>query len=365
MNTETNVTAAEIDAMTAKRLNQFVLENDLDNMPENFIDMSLTDKQQTVKAILFGGDLPAAAADPEPTAPEPKPAKAAPAKKAPAKKAAKKAPAKKAAPAKKPGTALTPAKMVKAGKADIVAVSMPAIKFENITTEAEAVKLAQDLVEVGDYALFHLGGVFARMADEGWYMGHSDFKKCCEAEFNVRYRKAAYLMKIFRTITEKGIDWQDVSKVGWTKLKELLPVITPQNAKAWAEKAANLSTYALIEHVKSTKADTPTPVKEVATKTFKLHADQKQIVEEALKDAREKADTDVDSVALELICTQYLSEGGITIATKPNPVDAKKVMQDFFAENAKTKAGIQTIVDLLTEYFPDTDVSLEVPDDYE
>ena len=44
-------------------------------------------------------------------------------------------------------------------------------------------------------------------------------------------------------------------------------------------------------------------------KTFKLHEDQKEIVEGALGLAKQKSGTAVDTVALELICQQFMGTG--------------------------------------------------------
>jgi hypothetical protein len=44
-------------------------------------------------------------------------------------------------------------------------------------------------------------------------------------------------------------------------------------------------------------------------KTFKLHSDQKEIVEAALQNVKQHTGTKVDTVALELICQQYMGTG--------------------------------------------------------
>ena len=44
-------------------------------------------------------------------------------------------------------------------------------------------------------------------------------------------------------------------------------------------------------------------------KTFKLHGDQMEIVEAALKNVKDKTGTRYDTVALELICQQYMGTG--------------------------------------------------------
>jgi hypothetical protein len=44
-------------------------------------------------------------------------------------------------------------------------------------------------------------------------------------------------------------------------------------------------------------------------KTFKLHPDQKEIVEAAIQDVKQHTGTNADTVALELICQQYMGTG--------------------------------------------------------
>ena len=44
-------------------------------------------------------------------------------------------------------------------------------------------------------------------------------------------------------------------------------------------------------------------------KTFKLHPDQKEIVEAAIQDVKQHTGTNADTVALELICQQHMGTG--------------------------------------------------------
>lgn len=338
--TSHEITSDEIDAMSSKRLHQFVLENDIDSLPDYFIDLKPGEKKQAVKSVLFGGDMPKHIPD------KGKPAKKAASKKAPVGVKASKAKGTAVAIAPKTGEVLPP----------VTAFDLPEITFSDITTETQAVEVAKQMVEVGDYALFHLGGIFCRMADQKWFMGYSDFKECCEAEFGVRYRKAAYLMKIYRTIDEKGIAWQDVVKCGWTKLKELLPILTPGNAKKWAEKAQGMSTVALIEHVNAAQKKSGETPKTVQTKTFTLYEDQKVIVNAALADAKLKGSTDFDAVALELICQEYLGSTGLLMPDK--------IVLTFFKSMAGSKEGLERVIGLMNDYFPDVTVELDIPETY-
>ena len=51
------------------------------------------------------------------------------------------------------------------------------------------------------------------------------------------------------------------------------------------------------------------PVTNTVKKTFKLHPDQKEIVEAALKHAKEKSGTASDTVALEYVCQEVMGSG--------------------------------------------------------
>ena len=57
------------------------------------------------------------------------------------------------------------------------------------------------------------------------------------------------------------------------------------------------------------------PVTNTVKKTFKLHPDQKEILEAALEDAKQRSGTKFDTVALEYVCYGYM--GTSPLATKP------------------------------------------------
>ena len=61
-------------------------------------------------------------------------------------------------------------------------------------------------------------------------------------------------------------------------------------------------------------------------KTFKLHPDQKEIVEDALEDAKKRSGTKFDTVALELVCQEYMgtASAGYTTAKAALTAELKK-----------------------------------------
>ena len=66
-------------------------------------------------------------------------------------------------------------------------------------------------------------------------------------------------------------------------------------------------------------------------KTFKLHPDQKKIVEVALKDSKSKSGTKSDTVALEYVCQGYMgtSPSGYKNAKAALTAEFKKAGDEF------------------------------------
>lgn len=367
-----NMTADEVDAMSTKRLNQFVLENGVEDLPDYFPSLKPADKKQAVKVVLFGksaGDMPTFTPVKGETKPKvkakttkdvsqhiPKSKSAVKTKAKPKGKVLAKKETSKAV-AKTPKQEILPP----ASGTMIGTVSLPAVELIDIETEAEAADVAKNLLGIGDYATYHLGGIFCKMADEKWFMGHPTFKECCDVEFGVQYRKAAYFMQIFRTLNDKGIKWQDVISVGWTKLKEMLDVMDASNAVEWATKAKGMSTVELIEHIKKTKSKKGQKVLSAPTtfnKVFKLHPDQKEVVDAALADAKIKGDTEVDTVALELICQQFLGE------PMGKPMTPEKIIAEYFAKEAGTTDGLKMLMKIIDKEFSDVSMELDIPESY-
>jgi len=77
-------------------------------------------------------------------------------------------------------------------------------------------------------------------------------------------------------------------------------------------------------------------------KTFKLHADQEQIVEAALKNVKEKTGTSVDTVALELICQQHMGTG-ISFPSLKADMNAQ------FKKSSDTPEFVETLIKLAEE----------------
>lgn len=242
-------------------------------------------------------------------------------------------------------------------------------RLENLT-EDEALPFARELTETSEFSEFKLGGVLSKIQTEGWFGDHQNFKVMVQTEFGFGYRKAMYLVSIYHNLVEANVPWSKVSKVGWTKLKELAAVLNPGNVDEWVAKAQSMKFEDLKLYLKNMNKPSSEMVskdiKTITTKTFKLHEDQKETVDAALEKAKESSNTDVDTVALEYICIEYLNQ---TSKAKPSPkaATAALTLEDQFTAILKKHGGskgeaLEEIFKAFDAVFPDVTIDVTLPE---
>lgn len=198
-------------------------------------------------------------------------------------------------------------------------------EIENLKAD-KAFKMVPTLLDNIDRDYFRLGGVLAKVQSEGWFMEkqHETFRAFVEADCGIAYRKAMYLIQIYNGLVESGVAWELVGHLGWTKLKELAPILTTDNVIEWVAVAEGMTVLQLQEHIKASSkgvdsGNSPdagaSDAKATTTMTFKLHEDQKTTVRDALDKAKHESATDVDSVALEYIAMDYLGSSKLKAVT--------------------------------------------------
>jgi len=222
----------------------------------------------------------------------------------------------------------------------------------------KAFALVPKLLDTIEHDYFRLGGVLSAIQAGGWFMdkGHETFRSFVEAEAGVEYRKGMYLIEIYNGLVESGVAWDQVKHLGWTKLAALAKILSPENVDAWVEVADGLTVLQLKEHIKeSTKGESSTMSPEVSEKssstttmTFKLHADQKATVREALDKAKHESGTEFDSVALEAMALDFLG-GESKLKTMPS-----------LAELMKGKSA-EEVLEAFGEVFPDVVLEATLP----
>ena len=193
-----------------------------------------------------------------------------------------------------------------------------ASKIEKVTSRSEVDNIMKCTVNAGGFDLFCLGGAVVRGQElfeskTLEFEGFKSFRQYIEERHGIRYAKAMRAAQIFRRLLDLNLPWSAFESVGWTKILVVLDVVTKDNIKQWLTNAKDmnyLSLKALVELEKHKgEALTEQAPKAITTKTFKLHADQKQLLEDGLKKASEETGSAYDSVNLEAVFQSYLGAG--------------------------------------------------------
>lgn len=327
----------DVDTMSSKELDVLVGEHNIE-VPDEWKKMTVGQKRTWLKEQFEDGGSTEAVADApaeETKAVDP----------APATGTAVAAP-KASKPAKKAGKVTTGEVLEPDALSDMVS------EIENLK-EKDAKDLVGKLAEQAEFTYFKLGGVLSVIQVQGWFQPYASFREYVEKEHGIQYRKAMYWVAIYNDLSAAKIPWEKVKGLGWTKLKEIAELLTPENVDEWVQIAASQTTLQLIETVSNAKKqNAPKSIedqssKTVTTKTFKVHEDQKATIEAALTKAKEASGTTVDTVALEFICMDYLG-------STPKGLPLKDQLQ---------KSGIEAALEALGEAFPDANFSVELPED--
>lgn len=219
---------------------------------------------------------------------------------------------------------------------------------------AEAIKLNDNI----DNNAFRLGGVLKRIHENSWFEDtHKTFAEYVEELFGFKLRKAQYFMTIYTELTHQQIPWEKISKLGWTKIKELAPILSIENVDEWVAKAENITVNELKLLIKGDSAGDDTAStktqSDVKPMNFKLKLDQVDTVTAALAKAKAEVNTEYDNVALENICAQYIGN------TSPVAAAPAVINQETLVAALKTM-DIDTVLAGVGEAFPDLDLDVKV-----
>ena len=223
-------------------------------------------------------------------------------------------------------------------------------ELEKLSEDDAEEEFRKSLAATDDpYTYFRLGGVLSVMKKNNFIGDHETFREKLEADTDIGYRKAEYLIDIYDNLVASGVKWDDIKTIGWSKMKEISHLITPDNVAEWVEKCSTMNRESIIEEVKLLESDDAEGIKDklskmgeskVSTMSFKVHADQKEVIEGALEKAKEMLGTEVNTVALEGICADFMT-GSKKVKTRD--MTFKQLCQKYLGEakgkNAEEKAG--------------------------
>ena len=223
-----------------------------------------------------------------------------------------------------------------------------AAEVENLT-KGKALTMADNLAETIESDYFKLGGVLKLINDNSWFEGYESFDLFVYEKYGFQGRKARYLINIYTELVTKQIPWEKVAGLGWTKLKELAPILTLDNVDEWVNKASAVTVLELIAMLKaklnsSGKESSEKTTDDVVVLKFKMNFEQAETVKAALAKAKGELGTDVDTVALENIAAGYV--GGTVTAVQ---TDLGSVMK---------AAGWEAVLGLFDSLFPNIDLTV-------
>lgn len=276
-----------------------------------------------------------------------------------------------------PGTGLVKAKGKGKAKSSVLPpdpVSKAIHQIENLSAD-DARKKADELMDGTEFSTFQLGGVFSQVNHKKYFAeyGFNGFKGWVETTYGIQYRKAMYLVQIYDAVRDHDINWDQIKHLGWTKLKTLLNpnsnLITAENLPEWVKKAENMTVLQLESAVKSSKG---TSAGEQASEqdmnattkiTFAAHADQKETIRSALEKAKELSGTSSDTVALEMIATEFLGKPAQAVQSIAPGVVASSVTQivNKVEPEAFKQVGYMAVLEAFEQAFPDIELSVTLP----
>lgn len=147
--------------------------------------------------------------------------------------------------------------------------------------------------------------------------GFDSFDAYLDAETGYQRRKAYYLISIYtKVVQECKIDAEKLGKYEWSKVKELVPILTPKNCQSLLDKSkamtgAEVETLVKERRPKIIHAQDPQPSEKsegvLYEETFYLVKEQKDNVAKALEVAEEESGSVKKGHLLDLICTDFLS----------------------------------------------------------
>lgn len=139
--------------------------------------------------------------------------------------------------------------------------------------------------------------------------GFSSFEEFCTEELQIGYRRASYLVQIAETVASLKIPWDDISSIGWTKMRTILPALKDGvDVGEWLNLCSELSVKDLEKLVKDHKMGVeinPTGGDALVTLKFRVTREQYDIISDALEAAKKIIELDNDVMALEQIAYDF------------------------------------------------------------
>jgi hypothetical protein len=161
---------------------------------------------------------------------------------------------------------------------------------------------------------FDLGKILEEIFEGRHYidLGYTNWKDFCEVALGpleLKWRAIDYLRMTRKKCDEVGIGREIAGEIGWSRLKEIGPVVTKKNRDHWIDVARNKKTTVHMLWGKVQVALGRKTEKEVEILpekiSFPLFKEQKENVERALELAGRMTNSDKRGNQLEMVCAEF------------------------------------------------------------
>lgn len=243
-----------------------------------------------------------------------------------------------------------------------------------VFTKTDAIEYLQTLANQESEDWFRMGLVLSSYKQSHTDDEFKDLAKYAEEHFDITLRKAYYLISIHDSLVASNITLEQVSEVGWTKLKEVAHLLTQENVAYWVNIAKSNTTKQIIALLKSSATkdhdksealnlalddapvepisiveNTPTTVLE----DFEEGTTVAQILDVALADSAvdTKGSTFTNNVIPSVIEGDYAKEDAVIEAVVAEPVVEDVSLQDVTHTNVTMPSiTLDQLVTRLSDY---------------
>jgi hypothetical protein len=186
---------------------------------------------------------------------------------------------------------------------------------------------------------FELGKVLEEIFEGRHYtaLGYPNWKDFCETALGpleLKWRAIDYLRMTRKKCDEVGISREIAGEIGWSRLKEIVPIITRKNKDHWLDVARQKGTtvQALNAKVRVARGKITEEESRVLPEKmfFSLFKEQKEIVRLTLEIAGKVVGSDKDgSLLADVICPSFLSEYPVGAEVESRPEVIVKLLGRF------------------------------------
>jgi len=185
---------------------------------------------------------------------------------------------------------------------------------------------AKNLAVQAEKTYFNLGGVLAEIYrtkayGEAGYLGEGAWDDYLQKELNLEYRKAMYLIEIYKAFSKLDVDEDRLADIGWTKIRMLAPYIKGLSQEEVDEllgEVATMSRDEISEHIKSSLVSSSKggdKIKKIKFSGFSAFADEGEYIGAAIERAQELVENaDYQSAIKYIIRDWAVTTDGVTIS---------------------------------------------------